>query len=496
MKSYWIFVAILLPMIVGACLPLFHFREQEDRKKRERYIAIPVILNTILVYVLIFAARPSEPFVLFQLTDTLQIAFRMDGLACVFAGLVSGLWPLASFYAFEYIKHEGKDNKFFAFYTMTYGVTLGIATSANLITMYLFYELLTLVTVPLVMHAMDHRAIRAGLKYLTYSIGGASAGFIGIMILMNVGDPSLTFTYGGFITEAAMSSHPKLVLFGYLLCFFGFGVKAAIFPFHDWLPDAGVAPTPVTALLHAVAVVKAGVFAIMRVTFFCFGPAVLAGTWAQYTAMLFAAFTIVFGSTMAWKDQHIKRRLAYSTVSNLSYIIFGATLMTPLGFQAAMTHMIFHGVMKITLFFCAGAIMYKTHREYVPQLYGFGWKMPKTFFAFTVGSLALTGVPLLCGFVSKFRLASAAAVEGTGFAFAGIVALMLSAVLTAGYTLTIVIRAYFPGKDFNFAQVRDVEDPNNYMILPLFILCTAMLVFGVGSIPLTDALWQIATGLM
>ena len=124
MKSYWIFVSILLPILVGAFLPLFHFREQEDRKKRERYIAIPVILNTILVYVLIFAARPAEPFVLFRLTDTLEIAFRMDGLACVFAGLVSGLWPLASYYGFEYIKHEGKDNKFFAFYTMTYGVTL------------------------------------------------------------------------------------------------------------------------------------------------------------------------------------------------------------------------------------------------------------------------------------------------------------------------------------------------------------------------------------
>ena len=413
----------------------------------------------------------------------------------MFCGLVGFLWPLSSCYAFEYIKHEGMDDKFFSFYTMTYGVTVGIALSANLVTMYLFYELLTLVTLPLVMHAMDNRAIAAGRKYLAYSIGGAALAFAGIMILYVYGDPGLTFTYGGFVNPAVTGGGREILLAGYLLTFFGFGVKAAIFPFHGWLPSAGVAPTPVTALLHAVAVVKAGVFAIMRSTFYCFGPEFLSGTWVQNVAMAFALFTILFGSTMAWKDQHIKRRLAYSTVSNLSYIVFGVTLMTPAGLTGALTHMIFHGLMKITLFFCAGAIMYKTHREYVVDLDGFGTKMPVTFAAFSIGSLALTGVPLLPGFISKWNLATAAAAAGTPLAYAGVVVLLISAVLTAAYLFTVVVRAYFPGKDFNPASVQAVHDPNWYMILPLVVLCAAMILLGVHSSMLTDLLAQVASGL-
>lgn len=491
MSAGLILVPILLPLVTGACLPLFHFQE---RKHREWYVSAAVILNSLVILVLLLN-RPEEAVTVLRLTETLTISFRLDGLSCVFCGLVGFLWPLSSCYAFEYIKHEGMDDKFFSFYTMTYGVTVGIALSANLVTMYLFYELLTLVTLPLVMHAMDNRAIAAGRKYLAYSIGGAALAFAGIMILYVYGDPGLTFTYGGFVNPAVTGGGREILLAGYLLTFFGFGVKAAIFPFHGWLPSAGVAPTPVTALLHAVAVVKAGVFAIMRSTFYCFGPEFLSGTWVQNVAMAFALFTILFGSTMAWKDQHIKRRLAYSTVSNLSYIVFGVTLMTPAGLTGALTHMIFHGLMKITLFFCAGAIMYKTHREYVVDLDGFGTKMSVTFAAFTIGSLALTGVPLLPGFISKWNLATAAAAAGTPLAYAGVVVLLISAVLTAAYLFTVVVRAYFPGKDFNPASVQDVHDPNWYMILPLAVLCAAMILLGVHSSILTDLLAQVASGL-
>lgn len=492
MSAGFILFPILFPLIAGACLPLFHFQE---RKHRERYVAAAAIVNSLMILMLI-VNRPAGEFVVISLTETLSIAFHMDGLACVFCGLVGFLWPLASCYAFEYIKHEGMDDKFFSLYTMTYGVTVGIATSSNLMTMYLFYELLTLVTLPLVMHAMDKRAIAAGRKYLAYSIGGAALAFMGIMILYVYGDPSLRFTYGGFVDAAVSGKAQEVLLLGYVLTFFGFGVKAAIFPFHGWLPTAGVAPTPVTALLHAVAVVKAGVFAIMRSTFYCFGPAVLAGTWAQSIAMTFAMITIVFGSAMAWKDQHIKRRLAYSTVSNLSYIAFGVTLMTEAGLMAALSHMLFHGFMKITLFYCAGAIMYKTHREYVVDLDGFGTKMPVTFATFTIASLALTGVPLLPGFISKWSLATAAAKTGMPLAFAGVVALLISAVLTAAYLFTVVVRAYFPGKDFMPERVDKVEDPNWYMILPFVVLCVTMVVLGVNASWLLDLLAQVAAGLV
>jgi multicomponent Na+:H+ antiporter subunit D len=488
MMKALLIIPILIPLLAGLCLPLFRFKE---RKHREIYVIVPVLITTIIVYGLIFN-RPEGTLTLIHLTKNLSISLRLDGLSCVFAALVAGLWPLASCYAFEYIKHEGGDDRFFAFYTMTYGITLGIAFSANLITLYLFYELLTLITLPIVMHSMDNRSVKAGIKYLAYSIGGAACAFLGMMVLYFYGNPELTFTYGGFMTLT--DSNRTIVLIAYLLTFFGFGVKAAVFPFHGWLPSAGVAPTPVTALLHAVAVVKAGVFAIMRVTWFCFGVSVLRGTYAQTIAMCFAAFTIVFGSTMALKEQHLKRRLAYSTVSNLSYILFGVTLMTPAGLTGALAHMLYHGVMKITLFFCAGAIMYKTHKEYYPEIVGFGKKMPVTFGAFTVGSMALVGVPLLPGFLSKTLLGTAAVSEGSLPALLGVAALLISAILTAAYLFTPVVRAFFPTKDFDEKNLEHVEDPNWYMKLPLIVLCIVMVLLGLFSSNLLSTLAEIAGG--
>ncbi len=480
--------AVFLPILSGALLPLLRFKK---RLYREIYVETFVLATSLIVLALLLR-RPEGSVRLFRLTGTLDITLRMDGLAGVFSGLVAFLWPLASLYAFEYIKHEGGDDRFFAFYTVTYGVTLGIAQSANLITLYLFYELLTLVTLPLVMHTGDKRSIRAGMKYLGYSIGGAACAFLGIMILYAYGDKSLAFTYGGFISPD--TPRRTLLLAAYLLTFFGFGVKAAVFPFHAWLPSAGVAPTPVTALLHAVAVVKAGAFAVMRVTFYCFGTGLLYGTWAQQTAMAFSVFTIVFGSAMALREQHLKRRLAYSTVSNLSYIVFGVTLMTPAGLAGALSHMLFHGVMKITLFFCAGAVMYKTHREFVPELTGLGRYMPVTFAAFTVASAALVGVPLLPGFLSKWGLASAAMAEGGAIPLLGVAALLLSAILTAGYLFTPMVNAFFPPVGEGKHGLEMAKDPNWYMKLPLAVLMAAMAALGVGSRGLLELLARIAAG--
>ncbi len=479
--------AVLLPLVSGAVLPLFRFR----RRQRERYVFAAVCAASLAVLALLLHG-PAGTLRLFPLTSTLIVALRLDGAGAVFAGLVAFLWPLASLYAFEYIKHESGDDRFFAFYTMSYGVTLGIAMSDNLLTLYLFYELLTLVTLPLVMHSRDVRSVRAGMKYLCYSIAGAACAFLGLMVLYTLGDPTLRFVYGGFLP--ADGPRRTLVLVGYLLCFFGFGVKAAVFPFHGWLPAAGVAPTPVTALLHAVAVVKAGVFAVLRVTFYCFGPAVLAGTWAQHTAMGFAVFTIVFGSAMALREPHLKRRLAYSTVSNLSYILFGITLMTPAGLAGALAHMLFHGVMKITLFFCAGAIMYKTQRQYVPELTGLGRYMPVTFAAFAVGGAALAGTPLLPGFLSKWGLAAAAMDAGGTLPLLGVAALLVSAFLTAGYLYAPLVEAFFPPKGAGEHGLAQAHDPGLLMKVPFFVLMAAMLALGVGSRGLLALLARIAAG--
>lgn len=489
MSPIMMLLPVLFPVLAGMLIPVFGF----EKRTRECYVMSAVVLNSILIFWLLFH-RPVDILSLVSISPSIAIAMKIDGLSMVFGGLIAALWPLASLYAFEYMEHEGKENQFFAFYTATYGIAAGVAFSANLITMYLFYELLTLITLPIIMHEMDKKAIHAGRTYMIYSIAGAAFAFMAVMALMSVAGTT-DFSFGGVLKSAVSADQRTLLLAAYLVAFMGFGVKAAVVPFHGWLPTAGVAPTPVTALLHAVAVVKAGVFAIIRVTYYSFGTEFLSGTWVQNVVMFLAIITIVFGSSMAVRESHLKRRLAYSTISNLSYILLGVTIMTPMGLAAALSHMIFHGVMKICLFFCAGAVMCKTGRKYVEQINGFGRKMPVTMGCFTIASLALTGVPGLCGFISKWNLAMAAARSDNWLAYIGICALMISAVLTAIYLFTIVIRAYFPGADFDYSTIEDVKDPTYYMKAPLMILCLMMLIMGVYSGPLMNFFYQVAAGL-
>ncbi len=414
-------------------------------------------------------------------------------MGMVFAGLVSFLWPLATLFAFEYMTKEKHEKVFFMFYTITYGVTLGIALADNILTMYFFYELLTLVTVPLVMHTLTREAILASRKYLYYSLGGAAFAFIG-MIFVIVYGTTTEFVLGGVLDLEKVGERANILLLIYVIAFMGFGVKAAIFPFNSWLPQAGVAPTPVTALLHAVAVVKAGAFAILRLTYYSFGADFLRGTWAQYLLMGIVMFTIVYGCSRAVKETHLKRRLAYSTISNLSYILFGAVIMTPLGMVGALTHMAFHAFMKICSFFCAGAIMHQTEKHYIHELDGLGKKMPWVFGIFTVSSLALMGVPGLAGFISKWNLARAAVESGNKMAYFGIGCLLISALLTAIYMLSIVVRAFFPPADFDEKTIEGFSDPNWKMLLPLFVFAAVIIAFGLFSSPLVKFFEDVAGG--
>lgn len=481
-------VVVLLPVLAGALIPFIPFK---NRLWMMVYIEASVLLVTILMFVTLFH-QPQEEFVLFRFAGNLSLSFKLDGLGSVFAGLVAFLWPLATLYSFEYMKHEGHEKYFFMFYTMTYGITLGIALAEDIVTMYCFYEALSIVTLPLVIHTLSREAILAGRTYAYYMLGGAAFGFIGLAFVLIYGTTS-NFVPGGVLDFAKIGDHRNMILFTYVMCFFGFSIKTAIWPFCSWLPKAGVAPTPVTALLHAVAVVKAGAFAAMRVTYYSFGADFLRGTWAQGVVMTAVIFTIVYGCSRAVKETHLKRRLAWSTVSNLSYVLFGVVLMSPLGLAGAMSHMVFHAFIKISAFFCAGAVIYKTGREYVHQLNGFGYKMPKVFVVFTISGLALMGVPGLAGFVSKWNLVKAALDAGTGAAYLGIAALLVSALLTAIYMMTIVVRAFFPGKNFDFSTISDVEDPNWMMILPLTVFTAAIIYFGVCSGWFTDMLEQISS---
>lgn len=481
-----ILFCILFPLVTGALLLVFKFKTS---KARQLYTGSVVLVNS-LVTAFVLLQHPKDSFTLLKITDSISFTFRVDGLGSVFAALVAFLWPLATLYAFAYMKHEKNKNMFFAFYTMTYGITLGLAFSSNAVTMYLFYEFLTLITTPLVFHSQTKEAVRAARKYLYYSITGAAIGFVAIVFVMIYGSTT-DFVYGGVLNLQAEGFHDNVMRFVYVLAFVGFGVKAAIFPMHGWLPTASVAPTPVTALLHAVAVVKAGVFVIMRMTYYVFGTELLSGTWAQVVVTLFGVITVLYGSTMAVKEQHFKRRLAYSTISNLSYILLGVTLMTPLGFLGALTHMVFHAIMKICSFFCAGAVMVQTNRHYVRDLEGLGKRMPFTFTCFTVAALSLVGMPPLMGFISKYNLITAAIESGGWLSYLTMIVLFISAILVAVYMLFIVVKAFFPR---NGLVIAEGKDPGIMMKLPIGIFTALIIGVGIYSAPIIDYLAKVAGG--
>lgn len=485
-----IMLVILLPILTGILIPLIPFKK---RKHMEIFLESLVIVNSLFVWYLMFHHTESI-FTLANFTGNLSISFKMDGMSMIFGGLVSALWPLATLYAFEYMTKEEHEKVFFLFYTMTYGVTLGISMAANLLTMYFFYELLTLVTVPLVMHTLTREAILASRKYLYYSLGGAAFAFIGLIFVIIYGNTT-NFVYGGVLDLEKIGGRTNVLLLVYVIAFMGFGVKAAVCPFNSWLPAAGVAPTPVTALLHAVAVVKSGAFAIIRLTYYSFGTEFLKGTWAQNVVMAVVMFTIVYGCSRALKETHFKRRLAYSTVSNLSYILFGVTIMTPAGLVGAFSHLVFHALMKIASFFCAGAVMYQTDRQYVHELDGMGYKMPCVFGIFTLSSLALMGVPGFPGFISKWNLALAAVESGNSLAYWGIACLLLSALLTAIYMLTVVVRAFFPDKEFDRSLLDGIKDPGWKMLVPLFLFSIAIVAFGLHSVNLVKFFDSVAMGM-
>ena len=449
-------------------------------------------LTTILVW-LILLKGTSPAFTLYYFTRGFSVDFHVDGLSMVFAGMVSIMWPLVTLYAFDYMSHASHRNSFFGFFMMTYGITLALAFSASILTLYVFFEMLTLVTIPMVWHYRDHQSMYAARVYAVYLIGGAALGLIAVL-LVTLGGGEGIFRYGGSLIG---TPDRRLMCLVYFFGFFGFGCKAAVFPFYYWLPTASVAPTPVTALLHAVAVVNSGVFAVTRLTYYSIGPDLLRGSWVQYTAMTLASFGLLFSAVLALRERHFKRRLAYSTVSNLSYMLFGITLMSPDGLVGGVSHMVFHGIIKITLFLCAGAFIHMTGHEYIYEINGVGKRMPVTFGLFTIVSLSLIGVPLGCGFVSKLRLIYAGIGESSGFAVFGILCLIGAAFLSAMYTLTITVRAFFPirGGD-RYPSDGKLHEAGWRMLLPIGVFTAANVLLGMVPGPFMRLLDTIGAGLI
>ena len=487
MNAYYLTLPVLLPIVfglVGFALPF------PSEKTRRLWFGSIICLTTVLTWVAILRCG-DESVHLVRFTQHLSLTFRLDGAGRLFAGLSATLWPFTMVYAFDYMRHEQHLPMFWAFFTVAFGVTLGIAFAGNMLTMYLFYELLTLATLPLVMQQMTSAAFKAGIEYAAYSVTGAALAFIALVFLIANG--AQDFVPGGHF--AAYSGDLTLLLAVFALSFVGFGAKAAIFPLHAWLPKAAVAPTPVTALLHAVAVVKAGAFACIRLTYYAFGTEILRSTWSQWLVMSLALVTVLYGSCMSLKRRHFKKRLAYSTISNLSYILFSVSLMTPAGLAAAFLHMIVHSVIKIMAFFTAGSVLHYSHREYIDELEGLGRQMPVTFACFTVAACALTGIPPFNGFVSKWYIALAAVKTGQTLPLVGFGVLLLSALLTAIYMFQIVLRAWFPRHGLGVFPVEQAHEARWEMTVPMVLLALLCLVMGLFPQPLLDLIREAVTTL-
>lgn len=415
------------------------------------------------------AGRVAET-TLIEISPGINLALKADPLGVFFALIASGLWVFTSFYSIGYVRglEEHKQTRYFASFAVCLSATIGIAFAANLLTFLVFYEVLTIATYPLVIHKETPEAISAGRKYLAYTLTA------GVILIAATGwtyrlAGSTNFAAGGLLNDTTASGTEMLLLFLFFLA--GVGVKAAIMPLHSWLPTAMAAPTPVSALLHAVAVVKSGVFGVMRVVGFVFGPGVMRSFGLDDILLVLAGATIILASLLALREDNLKRRLAYSTVGHLSYIVLGAALLSPVSFGGGMLHIATHATMKITLFFCAGAIYVAHHRENVSELDGIGKAMPWTMGAFTVGALGLAGIPPVNGFVSKWLLGAGALDAQSA---AALVVLLVSGLLNAGYFFPIVLRAFF--RESHEFQKYDEASP--LMVVPIVATAVLSVLFG------------------
>jgi multicomponent Na+:H+ antiporter subunit D len=456
------------------------------------FIAIPLILLSsrrpnlrefwtllagVVKFALVFSLLPqalegkAAESVLWELSPGISLALRADAFGLFFALIASGLWILTSIYSIGYMRgnHEGRQTRYYASFALSLSATLGVAFAANLLTFIVFYELLTLATYPLVIHKETREAIRAGRQYLAYSLTAGVLLIAGAAWIYQA-TGSLDFRAGGILGSAEASPGTFRLIFCLFLA--GVGVKAGLMPFHSWLPNAMVAPTPVSALLHAVAVVKSGVFGVIRLAGFVFGPELMVQHGLNLILATLAGATIILASIIAMQQDSLKRRLAYSTVGHLSYIILGAALFSSDGFAGGIFHMSTHAVMKITLFFCAGAIYVHTHKQNVSDLDGIGRAMPWTMGAFAIGAFGLAGLPPINGFFSKWFLCLGTLEAGWPLALA---VLLLSGLLNAGYLLPVVYRAFFKASD----QFAGKGEASPWMVVPLCVTAALALILGI-----------------
>lgn len=515
-----ILLPIGIPMVAGFGMLVSSFAEHRksekkavvsyDEGQRKRIHLFTGIILCVSVALALFAAWTGEKSItLFYFMKDIPIFFKVDALGSLFVTFLSIVWLTAGIYAFQYMEHEGEEKRFFGFYLVVYGVLVAQDFAGNLVTLYLFYEWMTLTAMPLVMHNGSKEAIMGGLKYLFYSVCGAYMALFAVFFLYQYCD-TLTFTAGGTLNMALAEENQGILQIAVLLLLIGFGVKAGMLPLHAWLPTAHpVAPAPASAVLSAI-IVKSGVLAIIRSVYYVIGPDFIRGTWVQTVWMTLTLLTVFMGSLLAYREKGIKKRLAYSTVSQVSYILFGLSLLSPTAMTGALLHTVYHAFIKCALFLSAGIFIFYTGKINADAYTGIGKKLPVTLWCYTFASLALIGIPPASGFISKWYLAEGALQAEAGiFRYLGPVVLLLSALLTAGYLLPVTMRGFFPGKWNEMVQFLaeqekttgqkkpsgDVERRNR-MVAMLLILAVLAVLLGVLPNPLIHYVSDIASSLM
>jgi len=465
-----IFTSALVPMLVGCLLA---FVPMKTRAAQNSLVMFSLSVSAVCTLVLAFGKLRGEAS-FFSLTEELRLVCRVDTVAVFFSCLFTLAFLLVAVYAISYFKHDDRKHRFDCFFLLSYGALILLAYSGNLISMYVSFELVTLLSMPLVLHDKTKESVDAALKYLIYSVGGAFLGFIGVVYL-SMNATSDSFTEGGVLPAEIVSSAAfGVILF---LMLIGFGAKCGLFPLHNWLPTAHpVAPAPASALLSGI-ITKSGVLAVIRIVYYTVGAELLRVTWVQTAWIVLILLTILLGSFMAAVQKNFKKRLAFSTVSQISYVLLGVAVLDADGWSGAILQISSHAVIKIALFLVAGVLIHSLGIHNVDELDGVGKRMPVTMWCYTVCSLGLVGVPPTGGFVAKWYLASGALDGGLGVL--GVIApvvLIISAILTAYYLLAPAVSAFFPS-DKTASYPREKEPLT--MIVPLLVFAALTVLIGV-----------------
>jgi multicomponent Na+:H+ antiporter subunit D len=478
-------------VIASSAIPglvIFALPESSHRARSTLNIAGSTIKLVLIAFMLVGVARKETFELRFPLLPGLDFVLQANALAMLFVTLSAGLWLVTTVYAIAYLEDEPNRSRFFGFFSLCVSATAGIALAGNLVTFLIFYETLTLVTYPLVVHEGDRASLAAGRRYLAFTLSGGAILLLATVWLQTVAGP-FGFTEGGAIALESVGERELVVIFALLII--GLGVKTALVPLHSWLPAAMVAPAPVSALLHAVAVVKAGAFGIIRVVYEVYGIERSADLGLTMPLALLASITIIYGSLRALAQTELKKRLAYSTVSQLSYIVLGAGILGPLSTLGGIVHLVHQGVMKITLFFCAGIYAKTLGIKALRDLDGVGCRMPLTTIAFTVAALGMIGLPPMAGYISKWYLGVGAVQAGQPWVIGVLVA---STLLNAAYFLPPVYAAWFCRQETPWRELM-VDDGKGHetawwLLVPTLITAALTIVFGLlASAPFSPLTW-------